>query len=154
MKQLFFLAFTLFSCTLIFAQKPDKVKVNFKDYGVYVDDVLFLDSSCKKFGDPCTYSLASSNHKAFVVKTKTYTSTQKVYDKNTKKWYETPTTASYLHITFIDAEEDIYYTRGINQLIKKIHEAQLFNDDGTFDDKKLKLFLLENGEDEPRGAFN
>lgn len=154
MLRLLFITFTIFGFTTIFAQKDDKVKVNLKDFGVYVNDVLFLDSSCKKFGDPCTYSLASTNHKAFVVKTKTYTSTKKVYDKNSKTWNETPATSSYFHITFIDSEKEIYFTSSFNQLIKRLHEAAPFNEDGTLDDKKLKLFLLENGEDEPRGAFN
>jgi hypothetical protein len=144
----------VFSFAFIFAQKTDKVKVNFKDYGVFIDDVLFLDSSCKKFGDPCTYSLALTSHKAFVVKTKTYTSTKKVYDKNTKRWNEIPATSSYLHLTFIDTEDEIYYTRGLNQFMKKLYEAQIFNEDGTLDEKKFKLFRLENGEDEPRSAFN
>jgi hypothetical protein len=79
---------------------------------------------------------------------------QKVYDKNSKKWYETPTTSKYLHLTFIDSGEEIYYTKGINQLFKKLYEVQPFNTDGTFDEAKLKLFLLETGEDEPRSAFN
>ncbi|MCD8529095.1 MAG: hypothetical protein LRY27_03860 [Chitinophagales bacterium] len=142
----------LFVANFLFAQNDEKVKVKFKDYGAYVDDVLYLDASCKKYyGDPCTFSLAGTGQKAFVVKSKEYTILQKVFDKYSKTWSEVPGKSSYLQITFIETGEEMYATTSSNNFIKKVYAADIFNSDGTLNSEKLKLFILENSEEEPRG---
>lgn len=135
-----------------FSQKEEKVKAKVKDYSVVVDDIAFLDATCKKYdGDPCTFSLAGSGHKAITIKSKSYIKLKKVYNQSTKTWSETPGTAYYLHIVFLNSGEEMYSTSFINGFLGTLYLANIFNEDGTIDEEKRKLFILENAEDEPRG---